>query len=160
MTPFALMCAAYLILRLPRFRRWPGGEEPWEAAAGALGVGLVAAGAMHFVRPALFLAMVPSGLPHPELIVFLSGIVEVGIGILLLTPAWRQVGGWLATLLFLAIWPGSIYVALSGNYPSTPTDSPLYHWLRVPFHLLYVGWALWVARGRLPWARTASEVHA
>jgi uncharacterized membrane protein len=151
MTPFLLMCALYVLLRRPRAQRWPGGREPWQAAAAALGIGLVVAGVMHFVRPALFEQMVPVGLPRPDLIVFLSGVVEVGVGALLLMPGRRHLGGWCATLLFLAIWPGSIYIAISGNYPSTPTAEPLYHWLRVPFHLLYVAWALWVARGCLPW---------
>lgn len=150
MVPFVLMCALYVILRSPPMRRWPGGPEAWQAAAAALGVGLVVAGVMHFVRPALFEAMVPAGLPSPAGIVFWSGVAEVGVGVVLLTPGRRHLGGWIATALFLAIWPGSIYVAVSGNYPASPTAEPLYHWLRVPFHLLYVGWAVWVARGRLP----------
>jgi len=154
------MCVLYRILRIPRLQRWPGGREPWQTAAGALGIGLLVAGGMHFVRPALFESMVPAGLPRPELIVFVSGLAEAGVGLLLLLPGRRHVGGWLATVLFVAIWPGSIYVAVSGNYPASPTAAPIYHWLRVPFHLLYVAWALWVARGRLPWPRRPGRLEA
>lgn len=158
MSPFFFMLALYGLLHLPRLRhRWPGGRAAWEKAAGALGVGLVLAGAMHFVRPDLFVPMVPAFLPAPDLIVLLSGGVELAVGIGLLVPATRRRAGWVAVFLFVAIWPGSIHVALSGNYPSQPTSWPVYHWLRVPFHALYVGWALWVALGHLPLRRGSTR---
>ena len=141
MTPFALMCLLYLLLRWPKLQRWPGGRAPWEAAAGALGIGLLGAGAMHFIRPGLFEPMVPAGLPRPDLIVLWSGVVEAGVGLLLLVPGQRQLGGGLAALLFLAIWPANVYTAVSGNYPEGFSQSALHHWIRVPFQLLYVGWA-------------------
>ena len=65
-------------------------------------------------------------------------------------PRTRRVAGWFGVALFLAVWPANIHVAVSGAYPEGLSQSPLYHALRVPFQLLYVAWAAWVALGRLP----------
>ncbi len=154
MTPFFLMLVVFWALHAPGLRGWPGGPASWEKAAGALGLGLFGSAAMHFLRPDVFVTMVPAGLPSPELIVVVSGIVEFVVGIGLLVSRTRRAAGWASVVLFVAIWPASIYVAFSGTYPTEPTSSPLYHWARVPFHALYVGWALWIARGRLPFFRT------
>jgi uncharacterized membrane protein len=94
--------------------------------------------------------MVPSFLPAPELIVLVSGIAELAVGVGLLLPRWRRRAGWAAAALFVLIWPGSVYIAISGNYPPEFTQSPLYHWARVPFHVLYIAWGVWIGRGRLP----------
>ena len=147
------MLAVFGLLHLPRLRGWPGGREPGQKAAGALGLALVLAGLAHFVRPELFLPMVPSFLPSPELIVLVSGIGELLVGVGLLVPRTRRASGWAAVALFVAIWPGSIYTAISGNYPPGFTQEPLYHWARIPFHLLYVGWALWIALRCIPGRR-------
>lgn len=155
MTPFFLMLVVYGLLHLPRLRRWPGGPAAWEKAAGALGLGLVLAGGAHFVRPEMFLPMVPPFLPSPELIVLVSGIVELGVGVALLVPRTRRMAGWVAALLFVAIWPGSIYTAISGNYPPGFPTTPLYHWARIPFHALYVAWGVWVGLGRIPLLATS-----
>jgi uncharacterized membrane protein len=150
MSPFFLMLALYGLFHAPGLRRWPGGPQPWQKAAGAMGIALTLAGVAHFIRPDLFLPMVPAFLPAPEVIVLVSGIVELGIGIVLLVPRTRRFGGWASAAFFLAIWPGSIYMAITGVYPPEFPQTPIYHWARLPFQVLYIGWGVWVGMARLP----------
>ena len=56
----------------------------------------------------------------------------------------------MAAAFFLAIWPGSIHLAISGVYPPEFPQTPLYHWARLPFQLLYIGWGMWIGLARLP----------
>ena len=148
MSPFFGMLAVFGVLHVNALRRVPGSATPTDKAALALGLSLVAAGAAHLVRPDLVRPLVPAFLPHPDAIVFVSGLVMLAVAVGLLVPRSRRMAGWAATGLFVAIWPGSIALAIGGEYPAPFPQSPLYHWARIPFHALYVVWALWVARGR------------
>ena len=150
MAPFFLMLGVFVLIHLPGLRRWPGGAEPWEKAAGAMGVVLLLPAWSHFVEPARFVAMIPPLLPWPEELVLASGVVELIVALGLLVPRSRRRAAWAGIALFLAIWPANIYTAISGDYPAAFSQSPLYHGLRVPFQLLYVGWAGWIALGHIP----------
>lgn len=81
--------------------------SPWPAyrlAAMLLGVGVV-----HFVAPKPFDDVVPAGLPgDPRLYTYASGVAELGTGALLLAPKTRRLGGTLAALLFIAVFPANI----------------------------------------------------
>ncbi|SLG14492.1 Membrane protein [Mycobacteroides abscessus subsp. bolletii] len=81
--------------------------SPWPAyrlAAMLLGVGVV-----HLVAPKPFDDIVPAGLPgDARLYTYASGVAELGTGALLLTPKTRRLGGTLAALLFIAVFPANI----------------------------------------------------
>ncbi len=150
MTPFFLMLGAFFLLHLPGLRTWPGGRRPADKAAGAMGLVMFLPGVMHFTRPGPFVQMIPPFLPWPEALVHASGAAEIALAIGLLIPRTRTIAGWFGVLLFLALWPANLYTAVSGNYPAAFSQSPAYHWIRVPFQLLYIGWAAWIALGHLP----------
>ncbi len=148
--PFLLMLGLFVLLHVPALRVWPGGARPTDKAAGAMGLAMILPGVMHFSNPARFTAMIPPFLPAPELLVFVSGVAELALAAGLLVPATRRWAGWFGVALFVAIWSANIYVAFSGSYPEGFSQSPVYHAFRVPFQLLYVGWAAWAALGHLP----------
>ena len=150
MTPFLLMLCALAILHLPGVRALPGLGRPADKAAVALGLGLLPPAWKHFADPAPFVAMLPSWVPGAEVLVAASGLAEAAVAVALFLPRTRRLAGWAAVALLLAVWPANIHVAISGQYPPGFSQSPLYHWLRVPFQLLYVGWGLWVAFGHVP----------
>ncbi len=150
MTPLALIFGVYWLLHLPRLRRLTGSARPADRAAVAMGVVMLLPAVMHFTRTEQFVAMIPPSWPAPEMLVLASGVAEFLLAMLLLTPGTRRAGGWFGVALFCAVWPANIAVAWSGTYPEGLPQSPLYHALRVPFQLFYIGWAAWIALGHLP----------
>ena len=84
--------------------------SPWPAyrlAAVLLGVGVV-----HFVAPKPFDDIVPAQLPgEARFYTYASGVDELGTGALLLAPKTRRLGGTLAALLFIAVFPANINMA-------------------------------------------------
>ena len=88
----------------PERQSWPRRLLRW-ALAGFLGF----AGVSHFTRPGEFLAQVPPYLPAPELLVAVSGVVEIALALaLVVLPRHRRVVGLVVLLFFLAVLPGNI----------------------------------------------------
>jgi len=87
------------------------GRQPWprRLLRWALAAFLATAGVGHFRRPEEFLAQVPPYLPAPELLVAVSGVVELGLALALVAlPRWRSAVGEATLLFFLAVHPGNI----------------------------------------------------
>lgn len=70
---------------------------------------LLSVGATHFAWPKPFDAIVPAELPgSARFYTYASGVAEVATGGLLLVPRTRRVGGLVAALLFVAVFPGNL----------------------------------------------------
>jgi uncharacterized membrane protein len=108
-----------------------------------LGLALVVAGVAHLVNPVPFEQHLPSWVPATELLVLVSGIVEIALGIaLLLARHGRRRLGQATALFFIAVWPANIYVALAGvDVEGQPGG--LYPWLRVVVQPAFIALALW-----------------
>jgi uncharacterized membrane protein len=75
----------------------------------ALAAFLGFAGVSHFTNAEEFLAQVPPYLPAPELLVVVSGVVEIALALALVAlPRWRRALGFAALLFLLAVLPGNI----------------------------------------------------
>jgi uncharacterized membrane protein len=110
-----------------------------------LGILLLLAGTGHlsFQRTA-FAAQVPPWLPlAPDLVVLLSGFVEIALGLsLLLLYKQRTKLGWSVALFFLLVFPGNI-AQLVEHRDAFGLDSDLKRWLRLPFQPVLIAVALW-----------------
>ncbi|NEN78778.1 DoxX family membrane protein [Nocardioides zeae] len=84
-----------------------------------LGVFLVAAGVLHLTSlRAEFQAQVPSWFPaDADLVVVVSGVVEIALGLaLLLTPArQRRLVGLVVAVFFVAVFPGNVAQYVEGT---------------------------------------------
>jgi uncharacterized membrane protein len=110
-----------------------------------LGVVLVSAGVSHLtVSRVEFQAQVPTWLPlDPDFVVISSGIVEILLGLALITlwPLRKRVG--LATaLFFVAIFPGNINQLVNG-IDAFGLNSDSARATRLLFQPVLVLWALW-----------------
>ena len=97
------------------------------------------AGVMHFIRPKVYLKIMPTWVPYPLELVYASGVCEVLFGALLLFPATRPLGAWLIILLLAAIFPANIQMAITYYQKYNP-----YLWLailRLPLQFLLIWWA-------------------
>ncbi len=110
-----------------------------------LGLALAYAGIGHlsFSRIA-FQAQVPPWLPmDPDLVVILSGLVEIGLGLaLIFLKKWERQVGIIVSLFFLAVFPGNIsqYLTQTDAF-GLNTDSA--RAIRLIFQPALVLWALW-----------------
>jgi uncharacterized membrane protein len=106
----------------------------------ALGILFVLAGCSHLAFPKPYLKMIPSFLPFPLFLVYLSGLCEIILGIGIFTrfatwAAWGLVG------LLIAVFPGNIQMAL---HPELTPNLPAWTlWARLPLQAVLIAWAYW-----------------
>tara|TARA_B100001559_G_scaffold320172_1_gene331543 strand:+ start:1514 stop:1915 length:402 start_codon:yes stop_codon:yes gene_type:complete len=101
----------------------------------------ISAGLSHFINVNWFLQIVPPYLPIKLELVYLSGLFEVTLGIMLIVPSLRYYAGWGLILLLIAVYPANIYVAQTNG--AAMNISALVAWIRLPFQFLFIGIAYW-----------------
>ena len=120
-----------------------------------LGVFLLFAGVGHltFVRKD-FLAQVPPWLPmNADLVVVLSGVVEILLGLsLILLQKQRIKIGWIVAAFFILVFPGNI-AQLVEHRNAFGLNSDLARWLRLPFQLILIFLVLWSTGAWQQWQR-------
>jgi len=102
---------------------------------------LAFAGTGHFLRAEEFLAQVPPYLPAPELLVLVSGAVELLLAAALLLPRRRGAVGLLVALFFVAVLPGNI-AQFTEARDAFGLDTDLARGVRLALHPLLWLWAL------------------
>ncbi|GAB2674231.1 membrane protein [Flavihumibacter cheonanensis] len=115
------------------------------AARWLLGIFLLLAGIGHLTWARTeFQAQVPRWLPlEADLVVVLSGFVEIGLGLaLLLLKSRRQQVGWAAALFFLLIFPGNIAQYIN-KVDAFGLNSDTTRLIRLFFQPVLIVWALW-----------------
>ena len=106
-----------------------------------LGIGMVAVGVMHFVKPDDFVAIVPAALPEPLLLVYISGVAEIAGGLGLQLAATRRAAAWGLIALYVAVFPANVNMAVNHLKLGSQEVSPLFLWLRLPLQLVLIAWA-------------------
>jgi uncharacterized membrane protein len=107
---------------------------------------MVLAGVNHFVAPAPYVAIVPAALPAHLALVYISGVAEIAGGLGLILPATRRLAAWGLILLFVAILPANINMAIH-HLPMSGHHVPAaLLWARLPLQLVLIAWAFWYAR--------------
>jgi len=101
----------------------------------------IMAGTNHFISPDWYVRIVPPILPFKTAIVYISGILEIILGSLLIFPKTRFIAGWGLIILLVAVYPANIYVALTNGEAMDIT--PLIAWGRLPFQFVLIGLAYW-----------------
>ncbi|MDQ2746153.1 MAG: DoxX family membrane protein [Acidobacteriota bacterium] len=104
-------------------------------------------GINHFIMPATYLRIMPSYLPAPLFLIYLSGFLETGFGIALLIPKYSRRAAFGLILLLVAVFPANINMAM--NPQLFPDISPLLLYLRLPLQLVMIAWAYWHTRRQL-----------
>ncbi len=92
---------------------------------------LVGMGVAHFVVPHFFVKIVPRWFPWPDAAVLWSGVAELGSGVLLAVPQTRKLGGWLAVVTIVAVYPANIQMAIDATRRGNKLVA-LGTWLRLP----------------------------
>lgn len=104
----------------------------------ALAAMLVGQGINHFVSVDFFMRMMPAYLPAPEALIYLSGVAEVALGVMVMVPTTRRLAGWGIFALLIAVFPANVQMALHPEqWPELP-EFALY--LRLPLQLVFAYW--------------------
>lgn len=101
---------------------------------------------MHFVNPALFMRAMPSYLPYPLELIYISGVFEIlgGVGLLAPSPKLREAAGIGLIALLVAVFPANINMALNSQlFKEIP---PLVLYGRLPLQLLFILWVRWASK--------------
>ena len=118
------------------------------SAARTFGAFFLGAGAMHFVIPRTYAAIVPDYLPRKRDLVYASGVAEIVGGALVLHPDTRRAGSLLSVATLLAVFPANVHMALNPDrYGEVPGGAAAL-WARLPVQALFVAWALAAGRER------------
>jgi uncharacterized membrane protein len=118
-----------------------------------LGAFLVYAGTGHLTwLRAEFQAQVPPWIPlDPDLVVVLSGIVEIALGAaLIFLSRYRVALGWITAVFFILIFPGNI-AQFTQHRDAFGLNSDLARLIRLFFQPLLVIWALWATGAWRAW---------
>jgi uncharacterized membrane protein len=119
-----------------------------------LGLTLLFAGTSHLtIARSTFQAQVPRWVPlNADLVVVLSGIVEIMLGSsLLLAQRRRTMVGWIVASFFVAIFPGNVHQYVQ-RIDAFGLNSDTTRLVRLFIHPLLPLWALW-ATGAWPKGR-------
>ena len=108
-----------------------------------LAVFMVGAGTTHFVNPDFFLKIMPPYLPWHLPLVYLSGLFEIALGLLLLVPRFSRLAAWGIVALLIAVFPANIYLY---QHQDLLPASPLVHLLRLPLQAVFILWAWWYTK--------------
>ena len=109
-----------------------------------LGATLIYTGTLHLTtRRMEFQAQVPPWVPFsPDFVVLASGVVEIALGLSLISLQRRREAGIATALFFIAIFPGNISQFVN-HIDAFRLDSDRARAIRLLFQPLLVLWALW-----------------
>jgi uncharacterized membrane protein len=101
----------------------------------------IAAGIGHLVQPKFFGDIMPVFIPWTLILplVYLSGILEIVFGIMLLFPQTSSIAAWGLMALLVAVFPANINMALNSSL--TPDIPSWLLWLRLPLQPVLIWWA-------------------
>lgn len=119
-----------------------------EASWTVLALFFVAAGALHFVVPAYYRAIVPSYLPAPATLVAVTGAAEVAGGAGLLLPQLRQAAGVGLIVLLILLLPANVAMLQLYRASGGLWWQELVLWLRLPLQGILAWWVWRVSRQR------------
>lgn len=107
-----------------------------------------AAGVIHILKPAPFLAIMPGWVPVPEAVVLWTGVAEIlgAIGLVQhLSKPLRQAAGWGLAAYALCVWPANINHLLIDLAKADGGLGLGYHGPRMVAQPVMIWLALWVS---------------
>ena len=101
----------------------------------------ISIGIKHFINVDWFMKIMPPYLPYHKELVYLSGIFEIILGIMLMFERTRFFSGWGLILLLIAVFPANIYLVQTNGVAMN--TSPVVAWGRLPFQAVFIAIAYW-----------------
>ena len=110
----------------------------WKVLQVLLALFLIYAGIQHFIKPAFYEPFVPAFLPAKTMIVYISGVVELALGVLLLIPKYTRMAATGIIILMLVFLPIHVWDVFSDTPAIGSHQAAL---IRLPVQFLFIAWA-------------------
>ena len=104
----------------------------------------------HFMFTKGMVMMMPSFIPFKGALVYLTGIMEIILGALLVVNATRHIAGIILLVMFVVMLPANINAAIKHvNFEKATYDGSGtgYLWFRIPLQILFIAWILYFSIG-------------
>ena len=104
-----------------------------------MAISYMAAGINHFWHSSVYMAIMPPWLPFSAALVYISGVFEFMLGLLLFPAGTRRMAAWGIVALLIAVFPANIQMAINYYHEHNPNL-----WLaiaRLPLQVVLVWWA-------------------
>ena len=104
----------------------------------------------HFMFTKGMVMMMPVFIPFKGALIYLTGIMEIVLGPLLIVNATRHIAGIILLMMFVVMLPANINAAIKhvdfekATYNGSGTG---YLWFRIPLQLLFIAWVLYFSIG-------------
>jgi len=99
----------------------------------------IAAGVYHFIKPRMYMRIMPPWLPWHLQLVWISGVCEIVLGILLFWPATRSFAAWGIIVLLIAVFPAN--VEMMKQYRQRHHRLYWVTLVRLPLQIALIAWA-------------------
>ena len=109
-----------------------------------MGIFYIIVGIKYFQDPRWFVQIIPPILPYKYELVYISGLFEVLLGVLLMIPNYQRAAAKGLIILLICVYPANIYLAQTNG--AAMGISPLIAWGRLPFQFVFIGLAYWHAK--------------
>ncbi len=107
-----------------------------------LGAFILFGGVNHFLKPDMYLPFIPAIFPQ-KAIIYLSGIVEIALGIGVFIPKFRYKAGFGILLLMLVFLPLHIWDVFSATPAIGSHKAAL---IRLPLQFVLIAWAWFISK--------------
>ena len=114
-------------------------------ARAAVGVSFLGAGALHFLRPRIYEAIMPRYLPAPRELVYASGVAEIAGGAGMLHPRTARPAAWWLIATMVGVFPANVEMAVNAERFKQFPRAAL--WARLPLQALIIA-AIYFAAAR------------
>lgn len=107
----------------------------------------ILAGFNHFISPKGYFEIMPKWLPFHGFLIYLAGVIEIILGILLLFPKTIKLSSLFIIFMLLAFLP--IHIDMIERAPfllGKMLVTPFIAWMRLPIQFLLIAWAWYYFR--------------
>jgi len=104
----------------------------------------------HFMFTKGMVMMMPAFIPFKGTLVYLTGVMEIILGPLLIVNATRHIAGIILLVMFVVMLSANINAAMKhvdlekATYDGSGTG---YLWFRIPLQILFIAWILYFSIG-------------
>ncbi|MCH1540327.1 MAG: DoxX family membrane protein [Candidatus Poseidonia sp.] len=114
------------------------------------GIMYVNVGIQHFTDTSWFEPIVPSILGNPSFWVYLTGVIEIGIGVGLIVPAWRRYAGIGSAGFLVIVYWANLNMWVNDIAIGGKTYADVWHVLRLLAQTGMIALSLLISRQTIP----------
>ena len=114
-------------------------QKIWTILKIVLGVFLIFGGIQHFIKPDFYIPFVPEFLPFTMLVIYISGLIEILFGVLVLIKKYAKIGAWGILILMLLFLPIHVWDIFTDT-PAIGSQKAAFIRLPIQFLLIVIAW--------------------